>query len=220
MTKIKFQLRKVVAIVICFTGTTIIFAQEETGVVINSVMWATRNVDAVGTFAENSGSLGKFYQWNRKKTCSAIGNVADRDAIATWEAVNDPSPYGWRVPTRTEIGKLLDNTKVEYEWTTERGVNGGRFTDKASGNSIFLPITEWQVFNNDTPYYGQYWSSADANGSNAYHIYFRNGSLHMYHSDYRFCFSIRPVKNFIPGIDFFRYCYYHNNRSFSLNYSC
>ena len=144
MAKIKFQLRKVVTIVICLTVTATIFAQEETGVVINGVMWATRNVDVVGTFAENSENLGMSYQWNRKKPCYIKGNITDRYAIATWEAVNDPSPDGWRVPTKTEFRKLLDTDKVEYEWTTESGVNGGHFTDKTTGKSIFLPSTSQQ----------------------------------------------------------------------------
>ena len=142
MTKIKFQLREMTTIVICLTGTATISAQEETGVVINGVMWATRNVDSVGIFAENSGSLGMSYQWNRKKPCYVKGKVTDWDAIATWEAVNDPCPDGWRVPTRTEIGKLLDTTKVEYKWTTESGVKGGRFADKPQARAFFyqLPI--------------------------------------------------------------------------------
>jgi len=210
MTKIKLRLREVVAIVICLVGTAAIFAQEETGVVINGVMWATRNVDAVGTFAKNSGSFGMFYKWNDKKTCP-VGNVTDRDTVATWETVNDPSPYGWRVPTRAEIRKLLDIEKVEYEWTTENGVWGGRFTDKATGKSIFLPGTPWQDYNgtivsfdstsDNEDVYGYYWSSDDANGKNAYHLYFRKSSLKMYHSYYGFCFSIRPVKNFTYGTD-------------------
>ena len=202
MTKIKLQLRKLVAIIICLVGTATIFAQEETGVVINGVMWATRNVDAVGTFAENSGSFGMFYQWNRKKTCP-VGNVTDRDTTATWETVNDPSPNGWRVPTRAEFRKLIDTEKVDYEWIIENGVWGGRFIDKTTGKSIFLPAAPWQKFNgtlfsvdstDNEDAYGYYWSSDDANGHNAYHLYFRKSSLRVYHSYYGFCFSIRPVK--------------------------
>ena len=38
----------------------------DTGVVINGVKWATRNVDIPGTFAANPEDAGMFYQWNRK----------------------------------------------------------------------------------------------------------------------------------------------------------
>ena len=45
---------------------TTAFAQEETGVEINGVTWATRNVDAPGTFAAKPEDMGMFYQWNSK----------------------------------------------------------------------------------------------------------------------------------------------------------
>jgi len=191
-------LRKVILMVICLARIVIIFAQEETGVVINGITWATRNVDSVGKFAERSESPGMSYQWNKKYACPVKDGVSEWDATdptgTTWEAINDPSPDGWRVPTRTEIEKLLDTTKVEYEWTTKNDVEGGRFTDKVTGKSIFLPATEWQVFANGTFYHGHYWSSEDANGYNAYHLFICKGMSRRYHSDYRFCFSIRPVK--------------------------
>ena len=197
------DMRKVVAMIICFVGAATIFAQEEVGVVINGVTWATRNVDVVGTFAERAESPGMFYQWNRKKALSVTGSVVDCDASifvgALWEAVNDPSPDGWRVPTRAEIEKLLDVTKVEYEWVTESGVNGGRFTDKATGKNIFLPSVK--VKNTLGIIHGHYWSRTDANGHNAYHLNFGNGSLGLYHSDYKFGFSIRSVKDIICGIE-------------------
>ena len=215
MTKIKFQLRKVVATVICLTGTATIFAQEETGVVINGVMWATRNVDSVGTFVKKSENIGMFYRWNRIKAWTSISEYADQETTVpistTWETVNDPSPDGWRVPSKTEIYKLLDTTKVKYEWLTENSVCGGRFTDKATGKSIFLPAAPWQDFNgtilsfDNTPenedVYGHYWSSNHANSTNAYHLYFRKNNLRVYNSYYLFFFSIRPVKNFFSETD-------------------
>ena len=218
MTKIRFQLRKTVAIVLCLTGMTTIFAQEETGVVINGVMWATRNVDTVGTFVKKSENIGMFYRWNRIKAWTSISKIADLEATVpistTWEAINDPSPEGWRVPTKTEIYKLLDTTKVKYEWLTENIVWGGRFTDKATGKSIFLPAAPWQDCNgtivsfDSTPesedVYGQYWSSSHANTTNAYHLSFRKNSLRVYNSYYLYFFSIRPVKNFISEIENFR----------------
>jgi len=202
MKKVRLNLIKLAAIIICLAGTATIFAQEETGVVINGVTWATRNVGAVGTFAESSESHGMFYQWNRKKTLPAKSNVADMPVTATtstmWEAINDPSPDGWRVPTKTEMKKLLDTTKVEYEWiTTKNGVKGGRFTDKVTSKSIFLPATGIYLDHTDSYDHGHYWTNTDANGSNAYHLAFGIGGSGLYHSNYGFGFSIRPVKNTI-----------------------
>jgi len=86
-----------------------------------------------------------FYQWNRKTAWAATGAVTGWDYSnptgPAWEKINDPSPVGWRVPTSSEIQKLLDANKVSNVWTTQNGVNGRKFTDKATGNSIFLPAT-------------------------------------------------------------------------------
>jgi hypothetical protein len=43
------------------------------------------------------------------------------------------------VPTADEILTLLDREKVNRERTNVNGVNGIKFTDKTTGNSIFLP---------------------------------------------------------------------------------
>ena len=116
---------------------------SDPGVVINGVRWATRNVAAPGTFASKPEDAGMFYQWNRRKAWPATGAVTDWDGSnltsTTWEKANDPSPVGWRVPTCDEIKKLCDINKVSNEWTTINGVTGRKFTDKATGNSIFLP---------------------------------------------------------------------------------
>ncbi len=42
-------------------------------VLINGVLWATRNVDAPGTFAASPESTGMFYQWNSRIAWSASG---------------------------------------------------------------------------------------------------------------------------------------------------
>ena len=46
----------------------------------------------------------------------------------------------WRMPTKTEIQELLDNTDSEWvEDYNSTGVNGRKFTSKTNGNSIFIP---------------------------------------------------------------------------------
>ena len=79
------------------------------------------------------------------------------------KSANDPSPSGWRVPTATEIDKLLDETKVgrEYVENSENKFIGIKFTDKDNtDNSVFFPITdvirhhnESTGFNSSSGYY-------------------------------------------------------------------
>ena len=145
MNKFKLNMRKVVAIAICLAGSATMFAQDNTtdeGVIINGVKWATRNVDVPGTFAVNPEDAGMFYQWNRKTAQAATGAVTGWENSTptgtVWEKANDPSPAGWRIPTKAEIEKLSDANKVSHEWTTQNGVKGRKFTDKATGSSLFL----------------------------------------------------------------------------------
>jgi len=115
-----------------------------------------------------------FYQWNRRVGWSTTDPMINSDGGTNWNGTdsegtvwkksNDPSPIGWRVPTFEEINTLLDTDKVSYEWTTKNGVNGGKFTDKVSGKSIFLPAIGDRAFGNSgelniSKEMGSYWSS-------------------------------------------------------------
>ena len=174
---------------------------EEDGVEINGVRWATCNVDAPGTFASKPETPGMFYQWNRKIGWSAADPMINSDGGTTWDIsfpggttwtkANDPSPAGWRVPTVEEIQALLDTDKVSNVWTTQNGVKGKKFTDKISGNTIFLPAAGLRsdrsgTLPNGTPFdvgalfdvgaYGNYWSrTGSTTPTSAYFMYFDNG---------------------------------------------
>ena len=164
-------------------------------VVINEVSWATRNVDAPGTFVANPEDAGMFYQWNRKVGWSIFDPLINSNGGTTWdssiptgiewEKVNDPSPAGWRVPTFEEIEKLLDTNKVANEWTTVNGVKGSKFTDKITGESLFLPAVGYRTYSygaligEDSE--GLYWSSTQSGSDNAYHLWF--GSDYTYLSN-------------------------------------
>ena len=136
-------LRNVVAAAICLAGSITAFAQEA-GVEIDGVTWATRNVDAPGTFAATPESAGMFYQWNRKVGWSATDPLVNSDGSTvwdystptgdTWAAANDPCPAGWRVPTIEELQGLL-NSGWEWTGTPVSGIIFG-----AGGNTIFVPI--------------------------------------------------------------------------------
>jgi uncharacterized protein (TIGR02145 family) len=161
-------------------------AYHDEGVVINGVKWATRNIAAPGTFAANPEDAGMFYQWNRNvgwSETNPIINSNGRTASAwntsnpkgaTWVKANDPSPAGWRVPTFNELKTLLDTAKVNREWTTQSNVNGCRFTDKATGKSIFLPAAGVRSDNDGTLFGtgagGGYWSSVAKRKGSAYHL--------------------------------------------------
>jgi len=156
------------------------------GVMINGVCWAKRNVDAPGTFTDKEEDFGMFYQWNRDRAWLSTG-LDPEDYLGNtdwdfslpdgteWEADNDPSPNGFRVPTRAEWDKLTELANVARVYTTRGGVNGWLFTDKCNDNKLFLPLPglrradEGDLFvsNNE----GYYWSSTQSSPSTAYLLY-------------------------------------------------
>jgi len=190
------------------------FAQDartfDEGVIINGVKWATRNVDKPGTFAAEPENPGMFYQWNRSVGWSTIEPMVnsndDTDWDSTipegdsWEKANDPSPSGWRIPTLPEIQSLLDRDKVDKVWTTQNGVKGMKFTDKTTGNSLFLPAVGLVRRRGDgTLYragdeYGGYWSSTKGiGGMEAHGMYFHSNSTGWFHTIRTHGYSVRTV---------------------------
>ena len=114
-------------------------------VLINGVHWAICNVDMPGTFAVKPENTGKIYQWNDKKAWDTFYDDGDcSEAENTWEKANDPSPVGYRLPTTAEFEKLLDKINVINVRTFRNGVKGIKFTEKSTGNSLFLPATGYR----------------------------------------------------------------------------
>ena len=155
-------------VIVLITGSMTMFAQE-TGVVINGVKWATRNVDVPGTFTENPESIGMIYQWNKNKAWPATGKVTgwnpSNASGNTWEKSNDPSPAGWRVPTYEEIKQLIDTVKVKNEFVSVNGAWGQRFTDKETSNTIFIPFSPNRKYTDgsiNSNLSSGYWSSTQA----------------------------------------------------------
>jgi uncharacterized protein (TIGR02145 family) len=159
----------------------------EQGVVINGVCWATRNVNAPCSFTTYPESAGMFYQFNSKVGWSSVNPVVNSnggkqwgdDSIMDnimwgekWLADNDPSPDGWRVPTSEELKSLLDTLKVSNKWVTQNSTHGITFTDKTTGNSIFLPANGARN-NEDGVLFGfgdlgGYWSSVTTTDNSEY----------------------------------------------------
>jgi uncharacterized protein (TIGR02145 family) len=169
------------------------FWNGDTSVVINGVVWATRNIDAPGTFADSPESYGMFYQWNRNIGWSSTDPMVNSNGDTDWDSstpdgyewywANDPSPVGWRVPALAELQTLLDTDKVSSEWTACNGVNGRLFTDKTTGKSLFLPAAGYRSSGtlNDAGTYGYYWSST--HNTDEYYapsLSFRSGSAAQY----------------------------------------
>ena len=101
----------------------------DVGVLINGVVWATRNVDAPGTFVKTTAHIGMRYQYNIRVGWRYFGqnNVLGTDGSTvinhtpnynpTWEAANDPCPNGWRIPTIMEAQSLIDaGSYIVYDY--------------------------------------------------------------------------------------------------------
>ena len=79
----------------------------------NGLRIATRNVGFPGTFVANPEDFGENYQWNR----GTPGALASNDYFnlgygnaASWVPANNPCPTGYRVPTVSELRKIVDAT--------------------------------------------------------------------------------------------------------------
>ena len=120
----------------------------EEGVVINGIRWATRNVGASGTFADNPESLGEYY---------------------TWEEAKRACPAGWRLPTKEEFKELLDAPHQVLTIGSEEGRIFG-----TPPNTIFLPAAGFVDYEDGDIIYnlvgttGDYWSSTQFSETHAY----------------------------------------------------
>ena len=173
----------------------------EVGVVINDVTWATRNVDASGTFAATPESAGMLYRWSSQKPVDCYITDWRVPGGTAWTKDDDPSPAGWHVPTTDEQETLMDTAKVTSVWVTLNGVGGRIFTDRISGNSIFMPAgsligcMECKLGNPN----GFYWNSTCARGE-AFFLSFGPDYVYRLNTDCNYGFSVRSVRDTPSGI--------------------
>jgi uncharacterized protein (TIGR02145 family) len=175
------------------------------GVVIDSIKWATRNVDKPGEFAA-PGKKGMLYQWDHNIGWSTTGpmtssdgslwsNIYSTDSI--WTTSNDVCPDGWRIPTVEEWDRLLKSGNNKSKWET--GISGRTFG--SDNNAIFLPAAGYRdgdggILHKEDGISGYYWSSKGSHGDNmAFGLFFDNRNVNKISERKKNGFSIRCVED-------------------------
>ena len=101
----------------------------------------------------------------------------------------------WQMPTSAQQKELLDN--CTYEWTSEKGVNGVRFTSMKNGASIFLPaagmISFQSLVGESTE--GCYWSSMHSSSlwDCSFSLNIKADDVSFYFRDQYHGLTVRPV---------------------------
>ena len=126
---------------------------SDEGVVINGIRWATRNVDAPGTFALTPESYGMLYQWQNNVGWSSTNPLVDSNGGTVWRHLAagqtpwvswiDPCPTGWRVPNVSDFLQLFQAPHGVVELN---GVRGLKIT--GTDGVIFLPYAPTRSGNN------------------------------------------------------------------------
>ncbi len=117
------------------------------------------------------------------------------------EGASYPEEYGGyytfgqvsSAPNLDQIKELLDN--CSYQWTTQNGVKGGKFTG-SNGGSIFLPAAgrRWYGELYSVGTYGFYWSSTPYDEGGAYGLYFYSYYARWGNDGRDLERSVRPVR--------------------------
>ena len=163
-------------------------------VLINGVRWATRNVDAPGTFAATPEATGQFYKWGSRRGWGipATGWTYSMPSGSVWAGNQDPCPEGWRLPEDDEMRALRYTT---MERTTRNGVAGILLGD--APNQIFLPATGW-LLEYDGRHAGAgvngfYWSNGRTGSGFARYLGFNRYSMSLSRTNRAYAFSVRCV---------------------------
>ena len=138
----------------------------------------------LASFCQDAVDLGLSVKW---AACNVGANTPEGYGdFFDWDEAQELSNSNWRVPTQKEIRELLEN--CDYKWTTQNGVEGGLFTSKINGNSIFLPAAGYL---DDSDVYGV--------GSNGY--YWSSSAYYYYDYGYAGCLGFDGDGAYVSGGD-------------------
>ena len=170
----------------------------------SGVKWADRNVGAT-----SPEEPGLFFSWGNVDGVE-IGKACDfsEEAYAVTEgaklkdnldAAHDAATVNlgapWRMPTGEEFQEMYDN--CDWEWTTENGYYGVRFTSKINGKSIFFSASGYGYGSSwgSRGAYGYYWSASFDSARYARSLSFNVGGASPQNTCNRYYgFAVRPVQ--------------------------
>lgn len=103
------------------------------GVLINGLRWAECNIGEFGKFSSGPADVGCMYQFTSDIAYPGTGDFKPAGfvdgwvdcGLSAWEAEKDPSPQGWRIPTKDELENLIGYDKKEQKFLwLEASVSG------------------------------------------------------------------------------------------------
>ena len=172
--------------------------------------WACCNVDDDPS-KQSPTNNGSYYAWGETKehedlyydfsnyihcdgSPQTIHDLGSDIAGTQYDVAHVKWGGSWVMPSFDQIEEMLNN--CTYEWTTEDGVEGGKFTGP-NGATIFLPAAgyRWRDYLHNTGKYGHYWPSTQhpSYRENAYFLYFNSGNAHWSSYPRSFASTVRPV---------------------------
>ena len=154
-----------------FTATTEIRTIPANSVLINDIVWATRNIEISGVFADSPENSGGLFSWSGRDVC----------------------PAGWRVPTEDEFSSL---NSAGSTWVVLNDVNGRLFG--TAPHQLFLPAAGRHSPFFGMGFVGtegSYWSSTPSGllGSLSSSLNFSNNNVSIINRNRAYGFSIRCV---------------------------
>jgi uncharacterized protein (TIGR02145 family) len=93
-------------------GTVPTVKPEETGVVINGVKWATRNLASHGKFVEKPEDYGALFQWGRK----GDGHEQRSSALHSGTVSGSFDANGQILSSHAAYGKFITTNTSPYDW--------------------------------------------------------------------------------------------------------
>lgn len=163
-------------------------------------MWGSTKPNTADECAwEHAPFNGGNTSYNADTINSAKDTVCPNGILAKeYDAASQIMGGDWRMPTRDEIQELIDNT--DSEWVEDfngSGVNGGKFTSKVNGNSIFIPASGYRSVSSfyGQGNYGYVWSSSlyAVGPDYAWDLYFCSGNAMAGSLSRSFGFVVRGV---------------------------